>query len=308
MVENFIELIEKKRFIRTLEAPPPKTAQDLDRYLESLADLDGGIDFINVPDGLHPHYDSLEAAYRVQEEVGKPAILHVTCRGSREKINSHLLDAHGAGVRNLIVIKGDGHMGEGFKESHELIEYISGLNNSYNGHRPDFSMAAALDPYRPEKEEAEKACRKVLAGTGTFFTQPVFDIDLFLNWLNNVKGYFYDRQGNSNGNRKEFPPVIVGGMHIPSSKAMSYAKSLMGVRFSGEIEKRLEGKSDQEISDFFLEKGKEVYQIVFEEGRKHGCFGFYGCRQRYNFEGMLEIMGIGEGRKSVARDRVTAVG
>ena len=70
----------------------------------------GGVDIINVADGprAQARMGNLALCLRIQEEVGLPALMHVTSR-DRNLLGqvAHLLAAHELGVRNLVVITGD---------------------------------------------------------------------------------------------------------------------------------------------------------------------------------------------------------
>ena len=91
MVNNLRGLVREIGFVRTFEAPPPQyrngNQPNLEKYLDKLKTLNGYVDFVNISDGYKPHYDSLEASKIVQEEIGKPVILHITCRESIEETN-----------------------------------------------------------------------------------------------------------------------------------------------------------------------------------------------------------------------------
>ncbi len=96
------------RFVITVEATPPVSA-DRGDLMTKVAPLKGLADAVNVTDGAgaRPHLGAVMAAAMLVQEGIEP-ILQLTCRDrNRIALQSELLAAAAAGVRNLLVLRGD---------------------------------------------------------------------------------------------------------------------------------------------------------------------------------------------------------
>lgn len=97
-----------KRFVITAEVTPPVSFDRADLMAKALP-LKGLADAVNLTDGAgaRPHLSAVMAAAMLVQEGIEP-ILQFTCRDrNRIALQSDLIAAAAAGVRNLLVLRGD---------------------------------------------------------------------------------------------------------------------------------------------------------------------------------------------------------
>jgi methylenetetrahydrofolate reductase (NADPH) len=102
------EKLRGGRFVLTAEVTPPVSADRNDLLAKALP-LKGLADAVNVTDGAgaRAHLSAVVAA-TILQDVGIEPILQLTCRDrNRIALQSDLLGAAAAGVRNLLVLRGD---------------------------------------------------------------------------------------------------------------------------------------------------------------------------------------------------------
>jgi methylenetetrahydrofolate reductase (NADPH) len=100
--------LNAKRFVITAEVTPPVTA-DRAELIAKAAPLKGKADAVNITDsaGARPTLGAVTAASMLVE-AGIEPILQFTCRDrNRIALQSDLMSAAAAGVRNLLVLRGD---------------------------------------------------------------------------------------------------------------------------------------------------------------------------------------------------------
>ncbi|MGC4191561.1 MAG: bifunctional homocysteine S-methyltransferase/methylenetetrahydrofolate reductase [Thermomicrobiales bacterium] len=190
-----------KKFLRCVEIDPPKglnpqKAIDGARMLK-----DAGVDAINVADSpmARVRMSAMTLCYLIQHEVGVETILHYTTRDrSLMGLQSELLGAHAAGVRNILALTGDPpSLGEYPNssavydvDSVGLIRIIDQMKKGADsagasiGREASFTIACAVDPTKPDLEdEARRLKAKIAAGADFVMTQPIFDKQVWLNFL-----------------------------------------------------------------------------------------------------------------------------
>src|SRR5262249_57307648 len=97
--------LRAKRFVITAEVTPPVSA-DRAELLAKAVPLKGLADAVNVTDGAgaRPHLGAVTAAAMLVDQAIEP-ILPVTCRArNRIPVQSDLLGAPAARVRNLLIL------------------------------------------------------------------------------------------------------------------------------------------------------------------------------------------------------------
>jgi methylenetetrahydrofolate reductase (NADPH) len=100
--------LRAKRFVITAEVTPPVSA-DRAELLAKAVPLKGLADAVNVTDGAgaRPHLGAITAAAMLVDQAIEP-ILQFTCRDrNRIAVQSDLLGAAAAGIRNLLMLRGD---------------------------------------------------------------------------------------------------------------------------------------------------------------------------------------------------------
>jgi homocysteine S-methyltransferase len=195
-------------FVSFVEILPP-------RGIDASREIDGarrcaeaGIDCINVPDGprASARMSAQVTCQLIQREAGIEAVNHFCCRDRNILgIQSELLGAHVAGVRNLICITGDPPRMGTYPDATAvfdvdaigLVNIVRNLNHGLDiGGNPMGSQTALLigvgaNPGAPiMDEEIRRFEWKVEAGAEYVVTQPVFDLkqlEAFLKRIEHVK-------------------------------------------------------------------------------------------------------------------------
>lgn len=190
-----------KKFLRCVEIDPPKglnpqKAIDGARMLKA-----AGVDAINVADSpmARVRMSAMTLCYLIQHEVGVETILHYTTRDrSLMGLQSELLGAHAAGVRNILALTGDppslgdyaGSSAVYDVDSIGLIRVIDQMKRGADsagasiGREASFTIACAVDPTKPDlQEEARRLKAKIAAGADFVMTQPIFDKQVWLDFL-----------------------------------------------------------------------------------------------------------------------------
>ena len=190
-----------KKFLRCVEIDPPKglnpqKAIDGARMLKEV-----GVDAINVADSpmARVRMSAMTLCYLIQHEVGVETILHYTTRDrSLMGLQSELLGAHAAGVRNILALTGDppslgeyaGSSAVYDVDSIGLIRIIDQMKKGADsagasiGREANFTIACAVDPTKPDlADEARRLRAKIDAGADFVMTQPIFDKQVWLDFL-----------------------------------------------------------------------------------------------------------------------------
>ncbi len=182
-----------KEFVVSVEVNPPP-GLSLEKALDAARMLrDGGVDVINVADGARAQarMGNLALCMRIQEEVGLPALMHVTTR-DRNLLGlfAYLMSAHELGVQNLVVITGDPPKMGDFPDatavydldSIGLLRLLSAMNRGFDaGGKPlgaatSFLCATGAEPAAQDYErELARLRAKREAGAEIVMTQPVYD-------------------------------------------------------------------------------------------------------------------------------------
>jgi homocysteine S-methyltransferase len=189
------------KFVSFVEILPPR---GVDAKLEiegARRCAEAGIDCINVPDGprASARMSAQVTCQLIQKDAGIEPVLHFCCRDRNILgIQSELLGAHAAGVRNLICITGDPPRMGLYPDATAvfdvdaigLVNIVNNLNHGLDiGGNPMGSQTAMLigvganpGALNPE-EEIRRLDWKVEAGAEYIVTQPVFDLDLLEDFL-----------------------------------------------------------------------------------------------------------------------------
>ena len=216
--------LSSNRFLKCVEIDPPKglnpqKALDGARLLKA-----AGVDAINVADSpmARVRMSAMTLCYLIQHEVGVETIIHFTTRDrSLMGLQSELLGAHAAGVRNVLALTGDppslGHYANSSAvfdvDSIGLVRIIDRMNSGEDiagesiGRPARFTIACAVDPTKPDLEdEARRLHAKLEAGAHFVMTQPIFDVEV---WTRFLKVY---------GETSLPVPVMVGILPLQSSR------------------------------------------------------------------------------------------
>jgi len=188
------------RFVFTAEVTPPVSADRNDLLAKALP-LKGVADAVNITDGAgaRSHLGSVMAAAMLVE-AGIEPILQFTCRDrNRIALQSELLAAAAAGVRNLLILRGDDPSAGDQPEAkpvfdldpRQLLETARRLRDQGElpsgrkiGGRADFFLGAADNPIDPPAGwEPKSLAAKIAAGAQFAQTQFCMDADVVRRYV-----------------------------------------------------------------------------------------------------------------------------
>jgi len=192
------------KFVSFVEILPPRGVDASLEIAGARRCAEAGIDCINVPDGprASARMSSQVTCQLIQQHAGIEAVNHFCCRDRNILgIQSELLGAHTAGVRNLICITGDPPRMGLYPDATAvfdvdaigLVNIVNNLNHGLDiGGNPMGSQTALLIGVGANPgalnmdEEIRRFDWKVEAGAEYVVTQPVFDLDLLEAFLKRI--------------------------------------------------------------------------------------------------------------------------
>ena len=201
---NWARRIAKGEFVTSVEVLPPKGC-DAEKTLDSIRLLkEAGVNGVNIPDGprAQTRMSAQATAVLVEREVGIEAVLHYCCR-DRNLLGmmSDLLGAAALGLHNLLLITGDPPKMGPYPDATAVFDIDAiGLTNMVNklnhgvdiGNNPigkptAFSIGVGVNPGAVNlDEEIRRFEWKVEAGAEYAITQPVFDTEQLLRFLDKI--------------------------------------------------------------------------------------------------------------------------
>lgn len=240
------------------EVKPPK-GTDVGDLLAVVGALKSRVTAFGVPDNKHARMNlSAVAAARLVKEAGGEPLVHLTCRDrNRLALESDLLGAAVLGLENFLLVSGDYvTLGDHPQakpvydaDSVQLLEIVRGMMAGHDsageplqGH-PDFYLGAVVipeaEPFPPQLLKFEK---KVRAGARFFVTPPIFDLEKFRRF------------------REQLPPSpvkLLAGIKVPGAELVAQAASGRWRKVYSlppDLVRDLAGKDPEEV----LLKGVEV--------------------------------------------------
>src|SRR5580658_6881802 len=189
------------KFVAFVEILPPRGVDASKEIEGSKLCAENGIDCINVPDGprASARMSAQVTCQLIQQHAGIEAVNHFCCRDRNILgIQSELLGAHTAGIRNLICITGDPPRMGSYPDATAvfdvdaigLVNIVNNLNHGLDiGGNPMGSQTALLIGVGANPgalnmdEEIRRFDWKVEAGAEYIVTQPVFDLDLLEKFM-----------------------------------------------------------------------------------------------------------------------------
>ena len=247
----------KKLFSKTekaisIEITPPRSV-DLTPMLEKVQKCkDVGVDAINIPDGprASARISPMVAGVMIEQKIGIEVILHYCCR-DRNLIGmqSDILGGYAAGIKNYLVITGDPPKLGNYPQATAvfdvdavgLTKVIHNLNRGEdiagNEINPPTSILIGVgaNPCAINLEnEIKHFYNKIDAGAEYVMTQPVFDADTLLRFMDITSKY------------KQIP-VVAGIWPLVSLKNALFLKNeVPGVEIPDRIIERMEKANTKE--------------------------------------------------------------
>jgi methylenetetrahydrofolate reductase (NADPH) len=191
---------ERGEPVFSFEFFPPRTDQgvaSLFQAVEALRPLAPAYVCVTYGAGGSTRTRTLELVKRLKEEVEVEAMAHITCVGSsRDEIAAVLDELAGAGVRNVMALRGDPPRGEssftphpeGFRYASELVAFI----RSQPGRWPFCLGGAAYPEGHVETRDLARDLAhlkiKVDAGVDFLVTQLFFDNARYFQFVERARG------------------------------------------------------------------------------------------------------------------------
>jgi methionine synthase I (cobalamin-dependent)/5,10-methylenetetrahydrofolate reductase len=193
------------KFVAFVEILPPRGVDASREIAGAKLCAEHGIDCINVPDGprASARLSAQVTCQLIQQHAGIEAVNHFCCRDRNILgIQSELLGAHTAGIRNLICITGDPPRMGAYPDATAvfdvdaigLVNIVNNLNHGLDiGGNPMGSQTALLIGVGANPgalnmdEEIRRFDWKVEAGAEYIVTQPVFDLDLLEKFMRRIE-------------------------------------------------------------------------------------------------------------------------
>ncbi|MBI9104236.1 MAG: bifunctional homocysteine S-methyltransferase/methylenetetrahydrofolate reductase [Spirochaetales bacterium] len=242
-------------WVNSVELIPPM-GWNLDKIVERTARLNiPEITCVNLPDGprASSRISGMITAIELERQTGVETILHVCCRDRNLiGLQSDILGAQAAGLRNMLFVTGDPPKVGNYPDvtgvfdvdAIGLLSLGSRLNHGIDlggGAIPSpttMVMGAGINPASPNLElEIERAYGKAEAGAEYFITQPIFDVEAILSFVEKIKDTRV--------------PVLVGVWPLASYRnALFLNNEVPGVTIPDEIMERME-----------IPEGKEAARI-----------------------------------------------
>jgi len=290
-------MIASGKFVATVEIAPPQ-GWDLKKILKSAQTVHyAGFDAVNIPDGprASARMGPLSMAAVIQREVGIETVMHYACRDRNlVGMQSDLLGAYAIGLRNLLVITGDPPIMGDYPQATAVFDVDSiGLTNMITrlnagldlsgrdiGQPTGFFVAVGLNPtaINPEKELGRFRW-KVEAGANAAITQPVFDADQLLRFL--------DRLGADAA-----VPVLAGIWPIQSLRNAEFlANEVPGVSVPHAVLERMARAADQGRE---REEGEQIAIEILERVR-HRVHGIQVAAPFGRIRSAIRVLDVARG-------------
>jgi homocysteine S-methyltransferase len=246
--------------VTSVEIMPPRS-HDLGPMLAKVRTCyHAGIDAINIPDGprASARISPMIASIAIRQQIGIEPILHYCCR-DRNLIGmqSDLLGGYAAGITNFLIITGDPPKigdypdvtGVFDVDSIGLTQVAANLNHGIDIGGAEINppcgilIGVGVNPCALEMErEIDRYQRKIDAGAEYAITQPVFDAEALLRFLDRTASF------------QKTIPIVAGVWPLTSFKNAEFMKNeVPGV----------------EVPDSILERMRQCKSR--EDGFKVGC-------------------------------------
>ncbi|MFO7866242.1 MAG: bifunctional homocysteine S-methyltransferase/methylenetetrahydrofolate reductase [Candidatus Aminicenantes bacterium] len=253
-------------FITTVEIVPPRGIEAGNSIRQARAMKEAGVDAVNIPDGPRA-LSRMSASYLsfiIQQQVDIEVIQHYACR-DRNLLGmvGDLLGAYSTGIKNLLLVTGDPPKMGTYPDATAVFDVDSiGLTNvvySLNcgrdlGGNPlkkptGFLIGVGANPGAIDLDyEISRFEWKVKAGAQFAITQPVFDLDLFHNFVKRIEHVKI--------------PLLAGIWPLASIRNAEFMNNeIPGARVPGDIMKRMRAtRSKKEAREEGIRIARETLQ------------------------------------------------
>jgi homocysteine S-methyltransferase len=232
-----------------------------------------GVNAVNVPDGprAQMRMGVLPTATLIEQLVGIETVVHYCCR-DRNLLGmlSDLLGAHALGLRNMLLITGDPPKMGPYPEatavfdidSIGLTNLVSRLNHGMDpggnpiGEPTSFTIGVGVNPGAADLEyELKRFYWKVEAGAEYAITQPVFDPDQLLRFIDEIR------------KRGMWIPIVAGIWPLVSARNAEFmANEVPGVVVPPAVIERMQ-RASARGKEAGLEEGIAIAREMLERVR-----------------------------------------
>ena len=249
---SFARKLAEGKWICNIEIVPPQGYQLNNTIEKAVQCREAGFDAINIPDGprASSRISAIAAACMIQREAGIETILHQCCRDKNLiGMQSDLLGCAALGINNILFITGDPPKLGDYPfasgvfdiDSIGIIKIQNRLNHGLDliGKPIPAPTAAVIgagaDPNAIDMaREIRRTREKIEAGAEYIVTQPVFDADALLRFIENVP-------------ELQKIPVIAGIWPLASLRNAEFMKNeVPGVTVPDYVIKRMSAVSTKE--------------------------------------------------------------
>jgi methylenetetrahydrofolate reductase (NADPH) len=238
------------RPIISFELFPPKSDAAMENLRQILPELVGlRPDFMTVTYGAlgSTRERTLEVARHIQSTFCLPTACHLTCVGSsRSDLDQILQDIHGAGIHNIVALRGDPPKGEtafvapadGYSHANELVAHIRAREQS--GVVGPFGIAVAGYPEKHMEASSldwdlANLKRKVDAGADCVVTQLFYDNKHYFRFVQAAREIGIQ------------VPIVPGLLPIVSAKQVLRITAMCGSCLPSELLRELEAVGDDPV-------------------------------------------------------------
>ena len=282
-------MLRKGRTI-SFEFFPPRNADGIPGVLDTVAELTAAYspDFVSVTYGAggSTRQFTEEITIKAKESSGVEVMAHLTCAGQNvDELDEVLHRLEGAGIENVIALRGDPPRGEneftvtegGLSHASELVTHI---RDNY-----EFGIAAACYPEGHTEavsleQDLEYAKLKVDNGADFLITQLFFD--------NNDYFEFVERAEAAGVG----VPVVPGVLPVLSGPQIRRFTSLCGSRIPEDLDAELDrlGDDDESVRELGIDYAARQVQELWEAGVPG--VHFYVLNRSYSVSRILDRLGI----------------
>jgi methylenetetrahydrofolate reductase (NADPH) len=264
IIKKINQAIEKKTPFYSFEYFPPKTPDGLSNLYDRIARMgEWHPIFVDITWGAGGSTAGLsfDIAKTIQNLTGLETMMHLTCLGmGREEMVQVLATTRQKGIQNILALRGDPPRDRSpetvdeFRYAIELVRFIRELHGDF------FGICVAAYPEGHSKDnsyeqELSFLKEKVDAGADFIVTQLVFDVDIFLRFLDDCRHVGIDC------------PILPGLMPIHNYRSFSQIS-----RFAASIPKAIVEQverlkdDDQSIKDYGVEVLSQMVRRLYDEG------------------------------------------
>ena len=227
-----------------------------------------------------------ETVLNIERETGVPAAPHISCMSEdTDSIRSLLNDYRDAGIKRLVVLRGDRPSGGGSGVFDYAVNLVNFIREHYGDH---FLLEVACYPeHHPEsKSPAEDMVHfkaKVDAGAHSAITQYFFSAESYFRFVDEARALGIDI------------PIVPGIMPITNYTRLARFSKMCGAEIPLWIKKRIEAFEKEGDSESLMAFGEEVVTDLCQRLLDSGAPGihFYTLNRSKASLALCRNLGLG---------------